>query len=63
MFDFDSHLAGPAVMDWNNDGYPDILMGGDRKRFVGELQLFPKPVKAQLMWYDGKSLPFPPEKR
>jgi hypothetical protein len=63
MFDFDSHLAGPAVMDWNNDGYPDIILGGDRKRLAGELKMFPHPVKAQLMWYDGRSLPFPSKKR
>ena len=63
MFDFDSHLAGPAIMDYNQDGYPEIILGGDRKRYVGEKKLFPKPIKAQLMWYDGSSLPFPSKKR
>ncbi|MCG8306649.1 MAG: VCBS repeat-containing protein [Cytophagales bacterium] len=43
LFDFDSHLAGPAVMDYNQDGYPDIVLGGDRKRYVGEKKLYPKP--------------------
>jgi hypothetical protein len=63
MFDLDSHLAGPAIMDYNNDGYPDIIVGGDRKRYVGELKLFPEAIRAQLMWYDGRSLPFPSQKR
>lgn len=63
LFDFDSHLAGPSVMDYNNDGYPDIILGGDRKRYVGEKELYPKPVRAQFMWYDGSSLPFPSTKR
>ena len=63
LFDFDSHLAGPAVMDWDNDGYLDILMAGDRKRISGEKSWKPEPIRAQFMYYKGESLPFPPAKR
>ena len=29
-----SHLAGPSVMDWNQDGVLDLIIGGDERRMI-----------------------------
>ena len=52
-----SHLAGPSVIDWNKDGYLDLLIGGDERRMI-------EPARpAHLVWFDGQDLDVPPSKK
>ena len=59
LFDFFSHLAGPSLVDWNLDGRPDILMGGDYRRLVGLTYQMPTDTRAHYFVYDGGSLSVP----
>ena len=59
LFDFFSHLAGPSIVDWNLDGHPDILMGGDYRRLAGLSYQMPADDIAHYFVYLGNSLPVP----
>ncbi len=51
-----SHLAGPSVMDWNNDGYLDLIIGGDERRMIEPT------VPAHLVVFHGQDTRVPPQK-
>jgi hypothetical protein len=59
LFHFFSHLAGPSVVDWNEDGRLDVLMGGDLRRMLGVTVSMPRPVRSHYFVYDGRSLSEP----
>ncbi len=59
LFHFFSHLAGPSVIDWNQDGHLDILMGGDLRRMLGVMVSMPNPVRSHYYVYYGETLPVP----
>ncbi|MCB1123692.1 MAG: VCBS repeat-containing protein, partial [Verrucomicrobiae bacterium] len=63
LFDFFSHLAGPGILDWNLDGHPDILMGGDYRRLAGLSYQMPTEDRAHYYVYFGNSLPVPSAKK
>lgn len=63
LFDFFSHLAGPSIVDWNLDGHPDILMGGDYRRLAGLSYQMHTDDIAHYFVYLGNSLPFPSAKK
>ena len=49
-----THLAGPAVLDWDGDGVLDLLIGGDERRMLEP------PVRAHLAVFRGRDTLTPP---
>ena len=43
-----SHLAGPSVCDWNRDGTPDLLIGGDNRRMIEPA------ITGHVVMFDGR---------
>jgi hypothetical protein len=56
---YQGHLAGPSIIDWNGDGYLDVLLGGDFKRLSGSVFDLPITERAHYYIIYGQSLPVP----
>ncbi len=52
------HTGGITFVDWNEDGYMDILIGGDHSHLG-----FHDNPRGQFFVMDGRDLPVPPAKR
>ena len=52
------HTAGIGLTDWNNDGYMDVVIGGDHRPLRAE-----SGPRGQFFILSGRDLPVPPTRR